>query len=204
MEILSIPSTVKKLLKPILKNSILRPAIDQLLVDIHEIKNKSRYHLSQFQKFEGILLKHGYSLKNFNSILEFGSGHGRLIRIAQGIVPSAQFFGCDVLQSNVNVAKKRNPNIHFIKNDITPPLAYDDEQFDLIFSYSVFTHLTEQSHRNWLKELSLKMKPGGIALHTVHTTERLKIMKLFSPQSIKKYELPKPIDEFIESLDDYY
>ena len=73
-----------------------------------------------------------------------------------------------------------------------------------IFSYSVFTGLSEQSHYDWLKELTKKLKPGGICLHAIHTVECLKLMNSFSPDSINKYSLPKPFEDFISSLKNYY
>ena len=195
---------LKRFLKIILKNKFTEIYLDQLLIELRYFRLRSGYHINQVQKYESILLKHGYSLNNFNKILEFGCGHGRLIGAINNLFPNVECFGSDIHKPSLILAKKNNPNIKFIQNDINPPLSFDNEQFDLIFSHSVFTVLSEQSHCDWLKEITKKLKPGGICLHAIHTVECLKLMNIFSPDSINKYELPKPFEDFISSLKNYY
>ena len=194
---------IKKYIKNILFPFI-GPTYTRLKIELEEIKEKKRYHLCQLQKFEAILLKNGYSLQNFKKVFEFGCGPGRLLQFYQKIAPEVELTGCDTVQHLVKITKKVCPDAHVFINDIAPPLNIENEKFDFIYSYSVFTHLTEENHISWLKELSSKMKPGGIALHTTHSTECFKRTKVFSPETIKKYEIPIPIDQFISSLNRYY
>jgi ubiquinone/menaquinone biosynthesis C-methylase UbiE len=54
-----------------------------------------------------------------------------------------------------------------------PPLDYKDNQFDLIYVLSVFTHLPEGLGVNWINELTRVLKPGGLLLITLHGISRL-------------------------------
>jgi hypothetical protein len=53
-----------------------------------------------------------------------------------------------------------------------PPLPYPDGHFDLVFNHSVFTHIDARRQDLWLAELRRVLRPGGIALLTVHSTRQ--------------------------------
>ena len=165
---------------------------------------ENAYHINQLQSFEAVLNRNGYSLRQFSSILDFGCGNGRLTRYLFDIVPEARVFGCDVQSDLVAECSRRYPNGGFITNDPTPPLDFDDAQFDLIYSYSVFTHLSESNHAAWLEELAGKLRPGGVMLHTTKSYESLRRMAMFSSESVEKYKLPEPVDAFIQTTHRYH
>jgi hypothetical protein len=48
-----------------------------------------------------------------------------------------------------------------------PPTDLPGDHFDLVFSYSVFTHLREDVHFAWLDELGRLVKPGGLLILSV-------------------------------------
>ena len=162
------------------------------------------YNINQLQRFEAVLNRNGYSLRQFSSILDFGCGHGRLTQYLFDIAPQARVFGCDVRNDLVAECRRKYPNGGFITNDPTPPLSFDDAQFDLIYSYSVFTHLSESNHAAWLEELAGKLNPGGVMLHTTKSYESLRRMAMFSAESVEKYKLPELVDAFIQSTHRYY
>lgn len=163
-----------------------------------------RYNLNQLQKFEGVLNRNGGSLQQFASILEFGYGFGRLMQYLFKLAPQAHVFGCHIQSDLVAECRRKHPQGCFITNDPTPPLSFGDAQFDLIYSYSVFTHLSEPNHAAWLKELARTLRPGGVMLHTTHSYESLRRAAMFSPESLIKYKLPKPVDAFIRSSHGYH
>jgi SAM-dependent methyltransferase len=49
-----------------------------------------------------------------------------------------------------------------------PPLPYPERYFDVVYCFSVFTHLDERMQSLWLLDLKRILKPGGILLLTVH------------------------------------
>ena len=48
--------------------------------------------------------------------------------------------------------------------ELSPPLPYADESFDLMYAFSVFTHLTEELQRTWMAECRRVLRPGGYLL----------------------------------------
>ena len=49
-------------------------------------------------------------------------------------------------------------------NDLRPPLPYDDAAFELVYAFSVMTHLPEDLQRAWMAECRRVLKPGGYFL----------------------------------------
>ena len=164
---------------------------------------KERYNLNQIQRFENLLNKNNKSLKNFQSVLEFGCGSGRLVQYMFDLIPEASIYGCDVTLKRVQKCKNNFPKGIFICNGTEPPINYEDNQFDFIYSYSVFTHLSENIHISWLKELGRILKPDGVMIHSVKSYQFVKRANLFSPNNLLKYRLNEPLEDF-ESKHPYY
>src|SRR3989338_5356463 len=156
------------------------------------------------QRVESILNRNGYAFNNFENILEFGCRYGRLTKYLFHLAPKAKIFGCDIEGDEVGKCKARLPKGNFYKTDVMPPLPFADKQFDFIFSYSVFTHLSEKTHQIWLKELARVLKRGGVMIHTIHSLACLERLRKFSPESISKYNFKDGIDRFMESPSPYY
>lgn len=165
---------------------------------------EKRYSLNQIQRFENVFQKSGYSLRNFTSVLEFGCGAGRLLEHVGKLVPGVRISGCDVLQQSLDICKRKLPQGRFWLNQAAPPLECAEQQFDLIYSYSVFTHLSEKNHIAWLRELACLLKPGGVMLHTTKSYAFVRRAAFFSPQSLDKYQFPEPVEDFIKASRPYY
>ena len=48
-------------------------------------------------------------------------------------------------------------------------MPYPANYFDVMYGHSVFTHLAEKDHFNWLMEVERVLKPGGFGFFTVCT-----------------------------------
>jgi SAM-dependent methyltransferase len=155
--------------------------------------------MNQIQPLEAALNRNGRSLRNFTSILDFGCGHGRLSQHLCWLMPDAQLYGCDLDPMGVAEAQRACPRGHFYTNKVTPPLEFEDGQFDLVLCWSVFTNISEWSHQIWLRELARVLQPGGVMLNTTHSHEYLRRISVFSPESLAKFNFQGSIDEFIES-----
>ena len=162
-----------------------------------------RYNLNQLQRFEAVANRHDRSLRTASAILEFGCGDGRLIQYLFEFAPAASVSGCDVQREAIAACQRRFPTGHFVANGATPPLSFPEAQFDLVYSYSVFTHLSESNHKAWLRELARTLRPGGMMIHTVHSYEYLRRAASFSPQSLEKYQLAESVEAFIRAGRDY-
>jgi SAM-dependent methyltransferase len=98
--------------------------------------------------------------------LDFGGATGRVSRHMTRD-PTREVWLCDI---NINwiawVDKFFNRPIHAFQNKFLPPLPIEDDYFDLISGFSVFTHL-DKSEIPWLLELRRLLKPGGYLYLTV-------------------------------------
>ena len=163
-----------------------------------------QYDMNQLQFFESILNRSQLSIRQFRSILEFGCGFGRLTRYFFALAPEARISGCDISAKDILWCRKQHPQGRFLINQAKPPTPFTDEEFDFIYSYSVFTHLSEKNHLDWLKDLSRILKSGGIMLHTLHSPLCLKRVQMFSPQRLEKYQLGGTPEQFLRSRTGYH
>ena len=66
----------------------------------------------------------------------------------------------------MNCPPENLPNISFNTNTLEAKLPYEDNSFDVIYGISIFTHLSEQMHFDWYKELYRVLKTNGILFLT--------------------------------------
>ena len=99
-------------------------------------------------------------------ILDWGCGHGRVIRYFADIEPHAELHGVDIDADNVGWIQRHLPTVKAIHGPLMPPLPYPDDMFDFIFGLSVMTHLTEGVQRAWLEELQRISRPGALIMLT--------------------------------------
>jgi len=97
-------------------------------------------------------------------LLDWGCGPGRVIR--HWTENKYVCFGSDVNKESLKWCRQHLPNIHFLEQDLTPPLKMADQTFDLIYGISILTHLSESAHFQWVEELKRLLKPSGILLLT--------------------------------------
>jgi SAM-dependent methyltransferase len=99
-------------------------------------------------------------------VLDFGSGWGRTLGHFAEEAQDAEFWGVDVDAACIErLQRELCPPMHAALIAPDPPLAFEDASFDLAWSISVFTHLTDNSLA-WLLELHRVLKPGGLLIAT--------------------------------------
>jgi SAM-dependent methyltransferase len=119
------------------------------------------------ESLQTMLQKNGLEMKNFQEILDFGCGCGRVIR-HWNTLDNTRVFGADY---NPKLSKWCQNNLSFAQfknNQLAPPLDFENEQFDCVYSLSVFTHMTERLQFVWMQEMSRILKPGGYLLFSTH------------------------------------
>jgi 2-polyprenyl-3-methyl-5-hydroxy-6-metoxy-1,4-benzoquinol methylase len=99
-------------------------------------------------------------------ILDFGCGWGRTLRFFMRDVPSAHLQGVDVMRDAVDWSRETNPWGTFTLIPTLPPSGLPAGQFDLIYLYSVFSHLSEDAQDRWLTELQRLLSPRGLLFAT--------------------------------------
>lgn len=98
-------------------------------------------------------------------ILDFGCGVGRVA------MPLRHFCGkpdvcVDVDPVAIRYLRTQLPDVGCRVTKFDPPLPFRDNAFDVVFSVSIWTHLTADSSEAWLTEMTRILRPGGLALLT--------------------------------------
>ena len=106
-------------------------------------------------------------------ILDFGCGLGRISLKMYDLIKQPT-HACDVNQFSTDWLSKQLPEIDIQNTGFKPPLPYDDETFDAIFSISIWRHLHPKMQIPWLVELRRILKPGGYALVSIAGIESFK------------------------------
>lgn len=111
------------------------------------------------------LAANGAAIGEFDALLDFGCGCGRVTRRWKDL--PGKVHGSDY---NPNLASWCAEHLgfgDFRANGAEPPLPYEDDTFDFIYSFSIFTHLDEPLQIPWMRELARVVRPGGLLLITV-------------------------------------
>jgi SAM-dependent methyltransferase len=99
-------------------------------------------------------------------VLDFGCGVGRVIRQFAPEAGEAELWGCDIDRPSVEwLQENLSPPFQFFVSQETPGLPQGDGYFDLIYAFSVYTHLTEH-WAGWLLEHHRVLKDGGLMFAT--------------------------------------
>jgi SAM-dependent methyltransferase len=108
------------------------------------------------------------SYEDFNDILEWGCGCGRILRHLPVPVSPRKLYGNEIDAEAIAWISAHMPWVETSLTDGKPPLPYDDGAFDLIFNHSVMSHLDVDYQDAWLAELARVLRPGGVVTLTVH------------------------------------
>jgi SAM-dependent methyltransferase len=100
-------------------------------------------------------------------VLDFGCGWGRLLRLLARDVDLNALFGCDPYPGILGVCEQtrvpgRLAPIAYISESL--PFA---ERFDLVYAFSVFTHLSEKTHLACLRAIHGGLVEGGLLVATI-------------------------------------
>jgi SAM-dependent methyltransferase len=115
---------------------------------------------------ERVLTSVGESLSNYDPILDYGCGCGRVTRALAG---RHTMHATDIDEEAIAWCQEHYSHFAaFALAGHAPPLPYPNDTFAFIYGISVFTHLPEEMQHAWLAELARITKPGGYLLLTVH------------------------------------
>jgi SAM-dependent methyltransferase len=123
-------------------------------------------------RIRDLLARNGVEIERCESVLDFGCGCGRVMRRWQGLT-GARLHGSDYNPRMIDWCRANLPFAEFSVNGLEPGLELPEAAFELVYSYSVFTHLPQDLQRPWLDELVRVTAPGGhllLTFHGEHTT----------------------------------
>lgn len=108
----------------------------------------------------------GVELGHNTRILDFGCGWGRIIRFFLKDVSADNLYGIDVNPAMIEICLKIGKYGNYSLCNSLPPTDFSDNSFEIIFAYSVFSHLAEPAHIKWVAEFLRILKPGGVLVAT--------------------------------------
>ena len=117
----------------------------------------------QAELIERVLAENGASVDEVGELLDFGCGCGRVLR-HWARLQDTRVRGCDIDERMVAWCRENLPFAEVAVNSSSPPLPYDGDIFGLVYAFSVFTHLTEESQHAWMAECRRVLRPGGFLL----------------------------------------
>ncbi|HEY4439786.1 MAG TPA: class I SAM-dependent methyltransferase [Candidatus Elarobacter sp.] len=122
---------------------------------------------SAFTRLERVLDEYFGRRIGAGTTLDWGCGCARVFRY----LPEddlVRFTGIDIDRDNIAWCRAHYPTASFEVVEPRPPTSLPDGAFDLVFGISVFTHLTEENHLEWLAELHRITRPGAAVLVSTH------------------------------------
>src|ERR1700736_770367 len=119
-----------------------------------------------YQLFKRCYETHVGPIENARGILDFGCGWGRIIRFFLKDVRPEKITGVDQVEKAIQCCLETNRWCNFKFIEPYPPVPLTSESFDLIYLYSVFSHLSEEMHWELLKEFHRLLRPAGMVIAT--------------------------------------
>jgi SAM-dependent methyltransferase len=98
--------------------------------------------------------------------IDFGCGWGRITRFFIKDFQKDKLLGVDPVREVIEVSRATNPWATFEEIQLHPPIRLPSSSVDLIFAFSVFSHLTEQVHLEWIEEFARLLRRGGTLVVT--------------------------------------
>jgi SAM-dependent methyltransferase len=99
-------------------------------------------------------------------ILDFGCGAGRVLRHFVAEAAVAEVYGCDIDGPSIEWLRRNlSPPFHVLQSNESPPLDLPANSFDLVYAFSVFTHIADE-WSGWLLELHRLMRDDALLLAT--------------------------------------
>lgn len=145
------------------------PPLDLIVLVSNRPTSRLFYEIgeSTTRRMFEILRAAGADPARFGAVLDWGCGCGRMLRHVRRATP-AELHATDLNPAPIRWLRRRMPIARFARNGPMPPLAYPDARFDLVYAYSVFTHLSAESQRRWLTEIARVLRPGGAFYFTAN------------------------------------
>jgi SAM-dependent methyltransferase len=106
------------------------------------------------------------------SILDYGCGYGRVARLMYYFSDPSKVVGLDPWDKSIAICKQDGLGDNFLQSDYLPEsLPVGTRRFDLIYAFSVFTHLSERAARASLSTLARYLERDGLLVITIRPVE---------------------------------
>jgi SAM-dependent methyltransferase len=106
----------------------------------------------------------GFELGPHSRLLDIGVGWGRIYRVL--LRETAQIVGIDTVPHCIELCRRALPNGEFEISPQIPPYRFADGEFDVVYLYSIFSHLNEGPFQALLHETARLVAKGGFVVFT--------------------------------------
>jgi SAM-dependent methyltransferase len=143
------------------------------------------------------LVEGGYDFSRRGRVLDFGCGSARTLRFFSAVSDTTTFVGCDIDREALAWCGVNIDFAHFVAVPAKPLLPFADQSFDAIVAFSVFTHLHERLHLDYLRELRRIAAPGAVIVLSTHGGTALHLFArgerkmLHPPPAIAAAQVPR-------------
>lgn len=140
---------------------------------------------ASFDNPDGSLVIPGLPVEQFDSVLDFGCGFGRIARqLIQQEPQPRRYLGIDLHRGMIEWCRRKlqqaaPPGFEFLHHDVFElafnpgedkphwlPFPAGESEFSLVVAWSVFTHVREDQARRYLAEVARVLRPGGVCAST--------------------------------------
>lgn len=154
-----------------IQNGVILPGFADVAMQTETVGGANETTLREASRFYSFVRNtcaaNGQPIRRDTQILDFGVSWGRIIRFFLKDTAPEYLHGVDVSERYLKAARDSGCQAELAKIDPLGLLPYADASFDLVYAYSVFTHLPETLQDRWLGEIRRVLKPGGIFVATV-------------------------------------
>jgi SAM-dependent methyltransferase len=146
-----------------------------------------------FVWFKSIAQNYGKPLDSCERILDFGCGWGRIIRFFLKDCTVGTLWGVDQAADVIEICKQTNPWCNFELIDPYPPTPFSHDAFDLIYCYSVFSHLSEDLQLKLVAEFQRILKPNGLLIATTRDRSFIDFCRI-----LRQTRTPELLPEYLK------
>jgi SAM-dependent methyltransferase len=155
-------------------------------IDQHKASGRS-----DSETLKRILAEAGFNPHQCKSFIELGCANCRVLRWFYDWSEWAEGWGADINSNPILWAVQSFPRFNFVVTTTTPHVPFPDNYHDLVFCFSVFTHIDDLC-LSWFSEIWRVLKPGGLFYFTILDEASLDVLKTEPHRYASKLLLPSP------------
>jgi SAM-dependent methyltransferase len=122
-------------------------------------------------------------------VLDYGVGFGRNVRMLTKYVPADSLYGVDPFPPNVALCRELGIKARIHACESYPealPQAIAGTRFDLVFLFSIFTHLSEKTHARVLKVIRENLAEDGLLVVTIRPREAWDVLRTEAGEEVRR------------------
>lgn len=119
--------------------------------------------------------------EDFRRGLDFGCAAGKVVTSLRGRVP--ELYGIDMHRASVDWLAATYPDLRVVHGALDPPMPFADATFDLLWAFSVLTHLDAARQARWVAEWARVSEPAAVLVVTFNGPQQLARRRAEMPSS---------------------